>query len=167
MVVDDDHVTADTLSIILNQCGFTCFTAYDGDEAIERARESKPRAIVMGVIMPRMNGIEAGMHIHDEQPDCKLFFMSGWAGSADLANDARARGYDFSIMAKPIHPIDLVRFLLDRGVKPDHEPTSEAGWKTVYAPHELAREMAVSQAQMNQSQKKTFKQRLLAFLRKH
>jgi CheY-like chemotaxis protein len=76
MVVDDEHIIADTLCIVLNQCGFTCFTAYDGDEAIERARKLKPRAIVMGVVMPRMNGIDAGMHILDEQPDCKMFFLA-------------------------------------------------------------------------------------------
>ena len=79
---------------------FSCFTAYDGDEAIERARKLKPRAIVMGVVMPRMNGIDAGMHILDEQPDCKMFFFSGQAATADLLNIAQDRGYSFSIHAE-------------------------------------------------------------------
>ena len=107
LVVDDEPVIVEVLIKIFGKLGYTCAAAYDGDEAIEKAREFQPNLVITGVIMPRMNGIEAAKRIVDEQPACEILFFSGQAYCIDL--EAAAKGYNFlPILQKPVHPRVLV-----------------------------------------------------------
>jgi CheY-like chemotaxis protein len=108
LVVDDEHVIADTLAIILNQAGFEALAVYTGNDAVDQARAQRPDLIVSDVIMPDMNGIEAAIHIRGFLPECKILLFSGQAATADLLENARARGHEFEILAKPVHPQDLL-----------------------------------------------------------
>jgi CheY-like chemotaxis protein len=108
MVVDDEPVIANTLTHILNLSGFPCVPAYDGDEAIEKARQLRPKFILMGVFMPRMNGVEAAINIVKEQPECRIVLFSGSRHAANLLEGARAKGYEFTIAPKPLPPKDLL-----------------------------------------------------------
>jgi CheY-like chemotaxis protein len=108
IVVDDERVIADTLATILNRAGFNASAVYTGTEAVELARIEKPDLIISDVIMPDMNGIEAAIHIREILPACKILLFSGQAATADLLENARARGHEFEILAKPVHPQDLL-----------------------------------------------------------
>ncbi len=108
LVVDDERVIADTLAIILNQHGYDASAVYTGTAAVERARSVRPDLIISDVIMPDMNGIEAAIHIRRFLPECKILLFSGQAATADLLENARARGHEFEILAKPVHPQDLL-----------------------------------------------------------
>jgi len=108
LVVDDEHVIADTLAIILNQHGFEASAVYTGTAAVERARVVRPDLVITDVIMPDMNGIETAIHIRDFLPACKILLFSGQAATADLLETARAQGHEFEILAKPVHPQDLL-----------------------------------------------------------
>ncbi len=111
LVVDDERVIADTLAIILNQHGFDASAAYTGNGAVERARAIRPDLIISDVIMPDMNGIEAAINIRGFLPNCKILLFSGQAATADLLENARAQGHEFEILAKPVHPQDLLQKL--------------------------------------------------------
>ena len=108
LVVDDERVIADTLAIILNQSGFNASAVYTGMAAVERAKEDKPDLIISDVIMPDMNGIEAAIRIRQLLPGCKILLFSGQAATADLLEKARQEGHEFEILAKPVHPQDLL-----------------------------------------------------------
>jgi CheY-like chemotaxis protein len=108
LVVDDERRIADTLAIILNQNGFDAMAVYTGTEAVERARDTRPDLIISDVIMPDMNGIEAAINIRGFLPTCKILLFSGQAATADLLESARAQGHEFEILAKPVHPQDLL-----------------------------------------------------------
>ncbi|HUO60641.1 MAG TPA: response regulator [Candidatus Acidoferrales bacterium] len=108
LVVDDERVIADTLAIILNQHGFDATAVYTGTGAVERARADQPDLIISDVIMPDMNGIEAAINIRSFLPTCKILLFSGQASTADLLERARAQGHQFEILAKPVHPQDLL-----------------------------------------------------------
>ena len=108
LVVDDERVIADTLAIILNQHGFDASAVYTGNGAVEQARALRPDLIISDVIMPDMNGIEAAIHIRNFLPNCKILLFSGQAATADLLESARAKGHEFEILAKPVHPQDLL-----------------------------------------------------------
>jgi DNA-binding response OmpR family regulator len=41
-------------------------------------------------------------------PGVKILLFSGQAATADLLEKARAEGYEFDILAKPVHPQDLL-----------------------------------------------------------
>ena len=108
LVVDDERTIADTLAIILNKAGFNASAVYSGAEAIESARSVKPDLIVSDVAMPDMNGIEAMIRIRGFLPTCKILLFSGQANTVDLLENAHTRGHDFDILAKPVHPQDLI-----------------------------------------------------------
>jgi len=108
LVVDDEHVIADTLSAILRQAGYETSAAYSGTTALERARQSNPDLIVTDVMMPDMNGIDMAIQVREFLPSCKILLFSGQAATADLLKDAAAKGHMFELLAKPVHPQDLI-----------------------------------------------------------
>lgn len=108
LVVDDERVIADTLSIILNQNGFDASAVYTGDDAVRIAKDLKPQLVISDVIMPGMSGIDAAIHIRQSLPNCKILLFSGQAATADLLERARTMGHEFEILAKPVHPQDLL-----------------------------------------------------------
>src|SRR5580658_7646289 len=99
LVADDERVIADTLAMILNQSGFHARVAYTGEKALELASEFQPEMLISDVIMAGLNGIDAAI---------KILLFSGQAATADLLEKARERGYEFEILAKPVHPQDLL-----------------------------------------------------------
>ena len=108
LVADDERVIADTLAIILNQAGYNASAVYSGTSAVEEAKNVKPDLVISDVIMPDMNGIDAAIKIRAALPSCKILLFSGQAATADLLEKARAQGYEFEILAKPVHPQDLL-----------------------------------------------------------
>jgi CheY-like chemotaxis protein len=108
LVVDDERVIADTLVIILNRNGFEAFAAYSGETAVAQARSVHPEMIISDVIMNDMNGIDAAIQIRSILPECKILLFSGQAATADLLEKARQQGHEFEILAKPVHPQDLL-----------------------------------------------------------
>ena len=108
LVVDDEQVIADTLAKILDMNGYDASAVYTGSAAVESAKTLQPDLIISDVIMPDMNGIEAAINIRGFLPGCKILLFSGQAATADLLENARAQGHEFEILAKPVHPSDLL-----------------------------------------------------------
>ena len=59
MVVDDDKNICELLNIYLKNEGYTVVFAYDGSDAVNKAKEEKPDLIILDVMMPIINGWEA------------------------------------------------------------------------------------------------------------
>src|SRR5271170_4537055 len=108
LVVDDEHVIADTLTAILSRSGFTVMPAYDGASALEIAREISPDLLITDVYMPGMSGIDLAIAMRTAFPDCKVLLFSGQASPLDLLAKARDEGHDFSLLLKPVHPTELL-----------------------------------------------------------
>ena len=108
LVADDERVIADTLAMILNQSGFDARAVYSGEKAVEMASTFAPDMLITDVIMADLNGIDAAIMIRALLPKIKILLFSGQAATADLLEKARAKGYEFEILAKPVHPQDLL-----------------------------------------------------------
>ncbi len=109
LVVDDESVIARSLAAILHQCGYHTAIAYDGESAVEAASSFQPHCVVSDVVMPGVNGIDAAVRILAFLPACKIILISGQALSPGLiADEARKSGHNFPLLAKPIHPADLL-----------------------------------------------------------
>jgi CheY-like chemotaxis protein len=108
LVVDDERVIADTLAMILNQSGFDARAVYSGEKALEMAPDFAPDMLISDVIMADLNGIDAAIRIRSLLPAIKILLFSGQAATADLLEKARKDGYEFDILAKPVHPQDLL-----------------------------------------------------------
>jgi CheY-like chemotaxis protein len=108
LVADDEQVIADTLVMILNQSGFEARAVYSGEKAVEVAAAFKPDMLISDVIMADLTGIDAAIRMRALLPKIKILLFSGQAATADLLEKARAKGYEFEILAKPVHPQDLL-----------------------------------------------------------
>jgi CheY-like chemotaxis protein len=108
LVADDEQVIANTLAIILNQAGFDARAVFSGEKAVESLESFQPDMLISDVIMTGMTGIEAAIITRSKLPKCKILLFSGQAATADLLEKARAQGHEFEILAKPVHPTDLL-----------------------------------------------------------
>ena len=108
LVADDEQVIANTLAIILNQAGFEARAVFSGEKAIEALETFQPDMLISDVIMTGMTGIEAAIVTRSKLPECKILLFSGQAATADLLEKARVQGHEFEILAKPVHPTDLL-----------------------------------------------------------
>jgi len=68
--------------------------AKDGEEAVAEALRLKPDVIVMDLMMPKKNGVEATAAIHERLPDTKIIILTTFAASDGIkhALDAGATG---------------------------------------------------------------------------
>lgn len=108
LVVDDEKCISDSLTAILNNCGFVASAFYDAKSALAECEATKPELVISDVVMPGMTGIEMAIVIKKRHPSCKILLFSGQAATADMLVEARERGYDFELLVKPIHPKDLL-----------------------------------------------------------
>jgi DNA-binding response OmpR family regulator len=99
---------ADTLAIILNQAGFEARAVYSGEDAISALEGFRPDMLISDVIMTGKTGIETAIATRAKMPQCKVLLFSGQAATADLLEKARLEGHEFEILAKPVHPTDLL-----------------------------------------------------------
>jgi len=111
LVVDDETIIADTIVQILNRNGFIATAAYSGKEAIEVAYRDCPDLVLTDVLMPQVDGVEAAIRIRELCPDTRIVLFSGQAATLEILASARARGHDFELLAKPLHPTLLIKHL--------------------------------------------------------
>jgi DNA-binding NtrC family response regulator len=107
-VVDDEYVIASSLAMILRHQGFdaTFFTL--PVEALQAACDQAPDLLISDVVMAELSGIDLAIKVQECCPECKILLFSGQAATAHLLEVAHARGHDFELLLKPIHPADLL-----------------------------------------------------------
>jgi CheY-like chemotaxis protein len=111
LVVDDERRIVETLSEILVIAGFHVASAYDGWKALEVARRFQPDYLLSDVLMPHMNGVDLAIEIRRICPFAKILLFSGQAGISEIVADGQRKGFEFEIIAKPIHPLKLIERL--------------------------------------------------------
>jgi DNA-binding NtrC family response regulator len=107
-VVDDEPIISSTLAAILNASGFKATAFTSGEDAIQAAERDGLSLLISDVVMPGMNGVDLAIHLKSICPYCKVLLFSGQATTANLLDAARKLGHDFELLAKPIHPQDLL-----------------------------------------------------------
>lgn len=107
-VVDDEDVIASTLELILLSRGFAVRSFVDPTDAAEAAHSEKPDFLLTDVMMPKLNGIELAIKVKEINPNCCVLLFSGQASTSDLLAKASEQGHCFDILAKPVHPLELL-----------------------------------------------------------
>ena len=111
LVIDDERLIADTICRILNRSGFDALAAYSGKAAIEQAAERCPDIVISDVIMPELDGIATATSLLEKCPSAKILLLSGQAAGAEMMERAQLEGFSFHMLAKPVHPDDLLAML--------------------------------------------------------
>ena len=119
LLVEDNALNLEIAQTILEDMGFRVDTATDGDEAVQTLRETAPGTydvVLMDIMMPRMNGLEAAHLIRStpERPDLRtlpILAMSANAFAEDVKKSLEA-GMN-AHLSKPIE-IEKLRETLTR-----------------------------------------------------
>jgi DNA-binding response OmpR family regulator len=120
LIVDDEEMIADTLSLIFRRQGYEAFTAYNGLLGLNAARDLKPNLVLSDVAMPELDGVNMAMQICNALPEVDVLLFSGQAGTMDLLHDAEERGYHFELLQKPVPPDEIVRKVAAMLANPGH-----------------------------------------------
>jgi len=104
LVVDDNRASADSLAVLLRLSGFEVAAAYEGRQAVERAKSWRPDAVVMDIGMPDLNGFDAcrAMRADADGRPFVAIALTGWGGK-DAKEASRDAGFDLHLV-KPAEP---------------------------------------------------------------
>ena len=114
LVVDDDVKTVELVKLYLNRDGYRVLTAYDGNEALRIARESKPDLIVLDLMLPGVNGLDVCRVLRKES-DVPIIMLTAMTTDDDRLTGLNIGADDY--VTKPFSPKELaarVRAVLRR-----------------------------------------------------
>jgi len=95
LTVDDEPSLIELLSMAMRYEGWEVFTAQDGSSAVRVAREVKPDALVLDMMLPDFDGLEVMRRIRAEQPDVPVVFLTAKDGVRDRIQGLTAGGDDY------------------------------------------------------------------------
>ncbi|GAA2180559.1 response regulator transcription factor [Brooklawnia cerclae] len=126
LVVDDDQAVRDSLARSLQYgSGYEVTTAEDGLEALAKLSSMRPDAVIMDVMMPRLDGLETTRMLRSTGNDVPILILTARDAVGDRVDGLDAGADDY--MVKPFALDELTARLraLTRRARPDHEEASE------------------------------------------
>ena len=105
LVCDDDREIAGAIEIYLRNEGYNVFKAYDGVQALEIAGKQKLHLIIMDVMMPGMDGVQATMKIREEK-NIPIIMLSAKSEDYDKITGLNVGADDY--VTKPFNPLELM-----------------------------------------------------------
>lgn len=120
LCVDDEPDILEILKYNLSNEGYNVSTAKDGELAIKEAKESLPNLIIMDVMMPNMDGIEACEILRKDQKFNDTIIMFLTARGEDFSHVAAYEAGADDYVTKPVKPkvlLSKVKSLLRRSKK--------------------------------------------------
>lgn len=108
LIVDDDDDILDLLSYNLTKEGYEVFKASDGLEGLEIAKENLPELIILDIMMPRMDGVEACRLMRQETELAKAHIIFLTARIEEYSEVAAFDSGGDDFISKPIKPRALI-----------------------------------------------------------
>lgn len=108
LIADDEQDILEIISYNLTKEGYEIYTAKDGNEALDKARQEKPDLIILDVMMPKKTGVEV-CEILRSQPafhDTLIIFLTAMSDEASQVKGLEMGADDY--VSKPISPKVLV-----------------------------------------------------------
>ncbi|WP_290865870.1 response regulator transcription factor [Hamadaea sp.] len=125
LVVDDEPTLAELLSMALRYEGWEVRSAADGGSAVRTAREFRPDAVVLDMMLPDFDGLQVLRKLRAEAPELPVLFLTAKDSVEDRVAGLTAGGDDY--VTKPFSIEELVarlRALVRRSVRADAQSES-------------------------------------------
>lgn len=107
LIVDDDRIISDLLSLSLGKCGYLMDAVESGEECLAKITDINPDVIIMDIDMPGIDGIQTCQKLK-EQPgmhDLPIIFLSSSDNLKDRLRAYEAGAHDF--IGKPFNPEEI------------------------------------------------------------
>ena len=115
LVVDDEAVLAEMVSMALRYEGWNIATAGDGAAALESARSQRPDVVVLDVMLPDMSGLDVLHKLREENPQLPVLLLTAKDAVEDRIAGLTAGGDDYVTKPFSIEEVVLrLRALLRR-----------------------------------------------------
>jgi CheY-like chemotaxis protein len=111
LVVEDNRDAADSLAMVLTNCGYHVSIAYDGDQAIRMVDAADFHVVICDIGLPGRSGYEVAAHIRRRRGPAPLIVAVSAYASDTVRDSAHAAGFD-SYFSKPVDPTDLEQMLV-------------------------------------------------------
>ncbi len=105
LVTDDDQDIRDGIEIYLKNEGYRVLKASDGQEAITLLETNEIHLILLDIMMPNMDGIQATFKIRAER-NIPIIMLSAKAEDSDKIHGLSVGADDY--VTKPFHPMELI-----------------------------------------------------------
>ena len=112
LIVDDDESICRTMSLILENEGFTTQIAYTGKEALERSKTAFFNVALLDIRLPDIEGTKLLKKLNQTAPQTIRIMVTGYP-NLDNAIEALNGGADAYLM-KPVNPDDLIKIIRDK-----------------------------------------------------
>jgi DNA-binding NtrC family response regulator len=113
LIVDDDEKILFAFQEVFKKDGYDTIVARDGKEALSKVIASNPRAVIMDITMPRLDGLEALLAIRQRNPSIPVILVTGF-GTMQTAIKAMQLGA-FEYLTKPLD-VGVVRDVVRRAL---------------------------------------------------
>lgn len=105
IIIDDEQALVKMYSTALEAAGFEMLAASDGQQALDMIRKEKPDAILLDIIMPKINGLDVLKQIKEEEEIKKIpvFLLTNLPEESALskANSLGAEDYFVKAQTEP------------------------------------------------------------------
>ena len=127
LVVDDDQAVRDSLKRSLHYSGYEVAAAADGIEALAHLSAHRADAVIMDVMMPRLDGLETTRMLRAEGNDVPILVLTARDAVGDRVDGLDAGADDY--MAKPFALDELMARLraLTRRSRPEAGDGAQSG----------------------------------------
>ena len=115
LVVDDSPTERHILTELLTKAGYQVTTAESGDEAIARVKQLMPDLVLMDVVMPGLNGLEATRQIRRSCPGTRVVMLSGFVDEDQLLDSIRSGASGYIIKKSDVSELVLAIQTVHRG----------------------------------------------------
>jgi len=105
LIVDDEKEIRDLIDIYLKGEGYKTIKAENGEEALEVLSENEIDLIILDIMMPKLNGIEACLKIREER-EMPIIMLSAKSEDIDKILGLNTGADDY--LTKPFNPLELV-----------------------------------------------------------
>lgn len=110
LIVDDDHLVADTLGLIFRRSGYNVQACYSADQALMLAREFQPNLLLCDISMPGRDGLALTQDMIRELPSCRILVLTGYQANLHRVREHTRRfAQPVGLFSKPCQPADLLR----------------------------------------------------------
>ncbi len=113
LVVDDERIVRDTVQLMLEDLGYDVITAVDGEDSVQVYEEkgSDISLVILDMVMPNLNGIEAFYKIISINPQAKIILASGFTSIDESIMQQMYKNGLKLFMKKPYLQNELGRIL--------------------------------------------------------
>jgi len=113
LVVDDDPDIVEAIKAVLESRNYAVITASNGEEGLEKIRQSKPDLLILDLLMPKKDGFAVCRELKEHPKYCDIPILI----LTSVREDASRRRYELETglaldvddyVEKPIPPVDLL-----------------------------------------------------------